>query len=212
MSPQNLNEGECESMGVILYTYQNGVYVNLTNKCTCNCVFCIRRKQDAVNGEEDMWHNTDPTYQEVVDAIDKFDFSGYEELVYCGYGEPTCALEVLLKTAAYFKKKHSQKIRVNTNGLGRLYNKRDILAELNEVVDAYSVSLNAPNKERYNEIARPIYEDAFDEMLKFAKDCKAAGKKVQLSAVTYIGQEEVEECRSLARELDIPVKIRNYVN
>lgn len=197
-------------MGTILYTYRDGVYVNLTNQCTCSCVFCIRRKQDAMEREQKMWHDTDPTYQEVVKAIDAFDFSGYEELVYCGYGEPTCALEVLLETAKYFKKNHTQRIRVNTNGLGRLHHGRDILPELNEVVDAYSISMNAPNRERYAQIVRPAYEGAFDEMLRFAKDCKAAGKKVQLSVVTYISEEETAECQKIAEEAGIPLKIRTY--
>ena len=199
-------------MGVILYTYKNGVYVNLTNKCSCNCVFCVRRKQDAVNGEDVMWHDTDPTFEEVVAAIDGFDFTGYDELIYCGYGEPTCALDVLLKSAKYFKENHTQKIRVNTNGLGRLYHGRDILPDLNEVVDAYSISLNAPNAERYDEIAKPRWKGAFEEVLSFSKDVKAAGKEIALSVVTYISEEEVAECKTLAEHLDIPLKIRNFID
>ena len=197
-------------MGVILYTYQNEVYVNLTNKCSCNCVFCVRSRTDTINGKDVMWHDADPTLEEVVAAMDDFDFTGYDELVYCGYGEPTCALDVLLESAKYFKKKHALKIRLNTNGIGRLYNGRNILPELNEVVDAYSISLNAPNAKRYDEIVRPQFQGAFDEMLSFSKEVKASGKEITFSVVTYISEEEVEECKRLAEKLAIPLKVREF--
>jgi TatD family-associated radical SAM protein len=158
-----------------------------------------------------MWHKEEPDARKVIDEFKKFDFAEYDELIYCGYGEPTCALEVLLETAKYFKSHYSQKIRLNTNGLGRIYNKRDILPELNQVIDAYSISLNAPNKERYNEVVRPMSDSGFDEMLKFAKDCRKAGKEVQLSVVTYINDREVQECRKLAEELRVPIKVRTFV-
>ena len=195
-------------MGVILYTYKDGVYVNLTNRCSCNCRFCVRTKQDSVNGEDNMWHEKEPTISEVIAEIDQFDFTCYNELIYCGYGEPTCAFEALMESAKHFKKIHHQKIRVNTNGLGRLYNGRDILPDLNEVVDAYSISLNAPNAARYDEITRPMFENGFDEMIRFAKDCKEAGKDTQFSAVTYISENEIEECRRLSQELGIRFKVR----
>lgn len=197
-------------MGVILYTYKNGVYVNLTNRCTCNCVFCVRSEKDSITEDGNMWHSKEPTSYEVIQKIDSFDFSNYEELIYCGYGEPTCALDTLLETAHYFRKHHRQKIRVNTNGLGCLYNGRDILPELNEVVDSYSISLNAANEELYNEIVRPQYDNAFPEMLRFAKACAEAKKEVQLSVVTYIDGEEIEACKRLAQNYGIPLKVRTY--
>lgn len=198
-------------MGVILYTYKNGVYVNLTNRCSCNCVFCVRSEKDSVTENGNMWHTVEPTEADVIREIDRFDFTNYEELTYCGYGEPTCALDTLLETAHYFRKHYKQKIRVNTNGLGRLYNRRDILPELNQVVDAYSISLNAPDERRYNEIARPQFDNAFSEMLQFARDCKDANKEVQLSVVTYIDEEEIEKCWKLAEDLAVPLKVRTFI-
>lgn len=92
-------------MADILYTYKNQVYVNLTNKCDCACTFCIRSHQDSVGDSADtLWHKTDPTLDEVVAALDAFDFTGYDELVYCGYGESTCALDILIRSAEYAKK------------------------------------------------------------------------------------------------------------
>lgn len=197
-------------MADILYTYKNGVYVNLTNRCSCSCTFCVRNQQESVNGEESMWHEREPSLREVKKAMDAFDFAGFDELIYCGYGEPTCALEVLVESAKYFRKKHNQKIRINTNGIGRLYHGYDILPELNEVADAYSVSLNAPEEKRYNELARPAFPGAFQSMLSFAKDAKKAGKEVQFSVVTIISEEEIHRCQKLADELEIPLKVRRY--
>ena len=90
-------------MAEILYTYQDQVYVNLTNKCDCNCKFCIRMHHDTVGDAQTLWHKADPTLEEVKAAIDAYDFTGRSELVYCGYGEPTCALDVLNASAKYAK-------------------------------------------------------------------------------------------------------------
>lgn len=91
-------------MADILYTYKNQVYANITNRCNCNCTFCVRSLKDAVGDAKTLWHKTEPTLAEIKNAIDNFDFTGYTELVFCGYGEPTCALENLLASAAYVKK------------------------------------------------------------------------------------------------------------
>lgn len=196
-------------MADILYAYKDNIYVNLTNKCPGNCVFCVRNKKNGVGGA-DLVLERDPTIEELEEAVDAFDFTGCSELVFCGYGEPTCAVDNLVALAKNFRKNHNQKIRVNTNGLGRLYHGRDILPELCESVDAFSVSLNAPNAEKYNELVRPPYINTFDAVLDFAKDAKAAGKEVVFSVVTILSEEEIEQCRKLSDELDIPLRVRTY--
>lgn len=193
----------------LLYVYKNNVYVNLTNQCSADCVFCVRNKKSGV-GEAELVLEKDPSIQELKRELDRIDFSKYGELVFCGYGEPTCALENLLALAGYFRQQHSQKIRVNTNGLGRLYHGRDILPELCEAVDAFSVSLNAPDAEKYDRLVRPSYANAFEEMLAFAVDAKAAGKEVVFSVVTILSEEEIAQCRELADRLEIPLKVRKY--
>ena len=197
-------------MADILYVYKKQVYVNLTNKCCARCVFCVRSKKDGVGGN-DLVLERDPDTAELKRAIDAFCFNDYDELVFCGYGEPTCALDNLIETAGYFKENHSQTVRVNTNGLGSLYNHRDILPELVEVVDSFSISLNAPNRERYNELVRPPYENAFGEVLRFGTEAKKLGKEVVFSVVSILSEEEIDQCRVLAEQLGISLKVRHYI-
>ena len=110
----------------ILYVYKDKVYLNITNKCPCACTFCIRSKKDAIGDASNLWLNHNPSFEEVKAAIDAFDFTGYNEIIFCGYGEPTNSFDVLVKTAQYIRSKLGIKIRVNTNGLGSLVNGRDI--------------------------------------------------------------------------------------
>ena len=197
-------------MADILYTYKNQVYANITNRCDCSCQFCIRSHQDSVGEAENLWFQREPALEEIKDAIDAFDFTGYDELVYCGYGEPTCALENLLASAAYIKEKHNIKIRLNTNGLANLYHKRNIIPELAKVIDSVSISLNAPTAEKYQEVTRPQFENAFPEMLVFAELAKEAFAHTQLSIVDVLPKEEIEACQKLADERGIYLRIRKY--
>lgn len=198
-------------MADILYTYQNQVYVNLTNKCDCNCRFCIRTHHEGVGDADTLWHKTEPTLEEVKAAIDAYDFSGRKELVYCGYGEPTCAIENLVVSAKYAKEKYGLKIRVNTNGLGNLYHKRDIVPELAEVADTVSISLNAPTKETYMEVTRPQFENAFEGMLDFAKECGEKIPNVKFTVVDVLTEEQIEESRKLAEDCGIELRVRPFV-
>ena len=194
----------------ILYTYKNQVYANITNRCDCSCQFCIRSHKDNVGDAENLWFQKEPTLEEIKQAIDAFDFSGYEELVFCGYGEPTCALENLLATAAYVKEKYALKIRLNTNGLANLYHKRNIVPELAAVIDNVSISLNAPTAEKYQEITRPQFENAFPTLLEFASLAKEAFAHTQLSIVDVLPPEEIEACQKLADERGIYLRIRKF--
>lgn len=197
----------------ILYVYKDKVYLNITNKCPCACTFCIRSKKDAIGDASNLWLNHNPSFEEVKAAIDAFDFNGYNEIIFCGYGEPTNSFDVLVKTAKYIRSKLGIKIRVNTNGLGSLVNGRDISAELCSNVDAVSISLNCSNKEDYLKTVRPKFGiDSFDEMLDFAKKCRALTENVALSVVDVIGEEEVEKCKKIAEGLNIPLRVRKYDN
>lgn len=197
-------------MADILYTYKNEVYVNLTNKCDCSCTFCIRSHQDGVGDADTLWHKTDPTLQEVTDAMDAFDFTGYEELVYCGYGEPTCALDILTASAKYAKEKFGIRVRVNTNGLGNLYYGRDIVPQLKETVDVVSISLNAPDEKKYMEVTRPRFDNAFQGMLDFASRCREEGIEVRFTVVDVLPEEEIEASRKLAESMGIGLRVRHY--
>lgn len=197
-------------MADILYTYKNQVYANITNRCDCSCQFCIRSHKDTVGDAENLWLQSEPTLEEIKQAFDAFDFSGYDELVYCGYGEPTCALENLLASAAYAREKHHIKVRLNTNGLANLYHKRNIVPELATVVDSVSISLNAPTAEKYQEVTRPQFENAFPAMLEFASLAKEAFEHTQFSIVDVLPEDEIKACRKIADDRGIYLKIRKY--
>lgn len=197
-------------MSEILYTYKNQVYANITNRCDCNCQFCIRSHQDSVGEAESLWLKSDPTLEEIKEAMDAFDFTGYEELVFCGYGEPTCALENLLAGAAYAKEKYHIKIRLNTNGLANLYHKRNVVPELAKVIDCVSISLNAPTAEKYQEVTRPQFENAFPALLEFATLAKEAFNRTMLSIVDVLPEEDIKASRQLAEELGIYLRIRKF--
>lgn len=197
-------------MAKILYVYNDQVYANITNKCDCACTFCIRSQMDGVGDAETLWHTVDPTIEEIYAAIDAFDFSGYKEFVFCGYGEPTCALDNLIASARYIKEKTGLPIRLNSNGLGNLYHKRDIVPELAEVIDSVSISLNAPNAEEYEKVTRPSFPNAYAAMLDFAEECGRLMKHTQLSIVDVLPKEDIEACQKIADERGVHLKVREF--
>lgn len=198
-------------MADIVYEYMGGLYLNLTNECPCRCVFCIRDKMDTLGSASEMWHEKAPDFEAIKNAIDAFETSKYNEVAFCGYGEPTCEFENLVKTANYVKEKYGMRVRVNTNGLGNLINKRDITPELCEVADFISISLNAPNAERYLQITRNDFGiESFDAMLDFTKKCVEKGANVRMTVVDVIEDEEIEECAKLAESLGVKFVSREY--
>lgn len=198
-------------MGDIIYRYKTQVYLNITNKCPCRCTFCIRNTADKVGEATSLWFDKEPSLQEIFAAVDTYDFSGCEEIVFCGYGEPTMELEKLIAVSKYLRDKFSFKIRLNTNGLSDLIHKRSTAKEICEAVDTVSISLNMPDAKSYNEIVRPAYgEKAFYAMLDFAKDCKIYSDNVKFSIVDVIGDENVKKCQKLADSMGIYLRVRKY--
>ncbi|MEE3494905.1 MAG: TIGR04100 family radical SAM protein [Butyrivibrio sp.] len=197
-------------MADILYTYKNSVYANITNKCNCSCTFCIRSQKDGIGSADTLWHEKNPSKDVVLDAIRNYDFTGFDELVFCGYGEPTCALDTLLAAAKIAKEEKGLRTRLNTNGLGNEENGRNIVSELAEVIDSVSISLNAPDSARYQEVSRPKYENGFDKMVDFAKKCKEKIKDVKWSIVDVLPNEDIERCRQLSENTGIELRIRHF--
>lgn len=197
----------------ILYTYKDNVYLNITNKCPCACTFCIRSQKNAIGSADNLWLEHNPDFNEVKSAIDNFDFTGYNEVIFCGYGEPTNAFDLLLKVAQYIRSKMNIKIRVNTNGLGSLINERDISQELCRNVDAVSISLNCSNEEDYYKVVRPRFGiKSYSAMLDFAGKCKKYTDDVMLSVVDVIGDEEIAKCQKIADDLGIKLRVRKFSN
>ena len=199
-------------MADIIYTFENSPYFNITNKCPCRCVFCVRDKKDVVGEAKKMWHDSQPTFADVKAAIDSFDWSGYDSAVFCGYGEPTCAYDNLIKTAKYLKKiKPSIKLRINTNGLSDLINSKPTAKEICENIDIISVSLNNPDSEEYDKITRNIYKGrAFDAMIKFTKECVSYGNEVHMTVVDVISRENIEKSKQLCESLGAKFICRSF--
>ncbi len=201
-------------MADIIYTLEGGTYLNITNKCPCNCAFCIRSKGDAVGEAEKLWFDEEPGFEEIKAAIDNYDFSNVDNAVFCGYGEPTNAYDNLLKTAEYLKKiKPSIKLRLNTNGLSDLINEKPTAKELGELFDSISVSLNEPDSEQYDKITRNIYPGkAFSAMLDFTKECALYCNDVRMSVVDVIGKDNIEKSRQLCESLGARFVCRSFSN
>lgn len=199
-------------MADIVYTLEGGVYLNITNKCPCNCAFCIRSKGDAVGEAKKLWFDTEPTFDEIKSAIDDFDFTGVDSAVFCGYGEPTNAFDNLILSAKYIKSINPDiKLRLNTNGLSDLINKRETAKELSEVFDCISVSLNEPTSQQYDKITRNIYEGrAFDAMLKFTSDCVKYCKDVVMTVVDVISKEDIEKSRQVCESTGARFRVRSF--
>ena len=196
----------------ILYKVHNNLYVNLTNKCPCACTFCLRQTMDHVGESDSLWLDREPTLEEIIADFDHFDVSAFDELVFCGFGEPTERLDVLMETARYFKKTYNKPIRINTNGLGSLINKRDIAPELEGLIDTVSISLNTPNADRYHELVRSRFGDqSFDAMLTFARECTQYVPHVVLTTVdTTLTKEEEKQCQAICDELGVTYRIRPW--
>lgn len=196
----------------ILYEVHNNLYVNLTNKCPCACTFCLRQTKDHMENSGSLWLKEEPTLEQIIDDFSNFNMNKYGEVVFCGFGEPTERIDVILQVARFIKDKYNKKIRINTNGLGNLINERDITPELEGLIDTVSISLNTPNKERYYELTRSRFGiESFDAMLDFAKKASKFVPDVVLTTVeTTITKEEEKECQSICDKLGVRYRIRPW--
>ncbi len=199
-------------MADIIYTYAGSAYMNITNKCPCSCIFCIRSNGDGLGSAESLWLKKDPTIDEIKSEIDNFDFSPYNEVVFCGYGEPTQALDNLIEAAKYLKEKHALKIRLNSNGLSDLVNRKPTAHLLEGVVDSISISLNAPDAESYQRVTRSKFgEEAYPALLKFAEDCKKYIPNVKFTVVDVLSEDEIAECKKISEKMGIPLRVREWI-
>ena len=198
----------------IFYELYGALYVNITNKCPCSCVFCIRDHSDVIKDSEPLWfENNEPTMDEIKKDFENFDINKYSEIVFCGYGEPTERMDILKETAEFLRQKTDKKIRLNTNGLSDLICQRKNTAfELKELIDTVSISLNAPDAKRFVEITNSVFGDeSFDAMLDFARDAKKVIPDVVFTVVDVITDDEIKRCQKIADEMGIPLRVREYI-
>ncbi len=199
-------------MMTITYPVKNGIYINMTNRCPCACTFCLRHNAAGVYGSEPLWLDHEPTVKEVCESINSWNLSSYDEVVFCGYGEPTERLDDLLEVAAYIKTKSDIKIRINTNGLSDLIWNQRTAPKLKGLIDTVSVSLNATNKEDYFKIVRPKFGiESYDAMLKFTRDCVEYVPNVVMTVVDVVtSPEEQERSRKICESLGATLRIRPF--
>ena len=196
----------------ISYVVGDNLYLNLTNKCPCACTFCIRNHADGAYGSDPLWLEHEPSMEEIKADLSARDIASYDEIVFCGYGEPTERLDAVLETAEYLRSiEGCPVLRINTNGLGDLINGRSIADELCTALDVVSVSLNAGTKDEYMAVTRPRFPEAFEAMQKFTADCVKTGKaRVIMSVVDVIPQEQIDASREIAERLGAVLRVRTY--
>ncbi len=190
-----------------VYELDGSLYINLTNRCSNDCKFCVRNGKTTYYGHK-LWLSKEPTVWDVVSQIDG---KKCNEVVFCGFGEPTFRIKELVDIAKILKEK-GYKIRLNTNGHGNLINGEDITERLKGAVDKVNVSLNAPDQDEYFSVCRPVFgENAFAELIDFAKKCQEKGIDVNFSIVDCIGEKKVAKCKKLAKEIGIPLRVRKMI-
>ncbi|MGI6594135.1 MAG: TatD family nuclease-associated radical SAM protein [Christensenellales bacterium] len=193
------------------YNYgDNNIYVNLTNKCSNSCDFCIRKTNCFTDLNYNLWLEYEPSVQEVIDSISEEDLIKAKEIVFCGYGEPTYRINELVELGKYFKSK--EKItRLNTNGQGNLINKKDITPLLKGAIDIVNISLNEATPEKYQKICHSIYgEGVFEEIQDFAMKSKKYVDRVIFSVVDVIPKDSIKKCKEIAQKLGVEYRIREY--
>lgn len=194
----------------ILYTVKNGLYINLTNRCPCACTFCLRQKGDGVYGSDSLWLEREPTVEEVLEQIDNTDLTKFDEVVFCGYGEPTERLFDLVKIAEHIKQNYNIPIRVNTNGLSDLIWQDDTAKYFVGKVDVLSISLNSTNAEGYLALTRSKFGiKSFEALKKFAKSARELRISVVMTIVdTVTTLDEQKKAKQICDELGVALRIR----
>jgi len=213
MSVLNFNKGVSlmNKAMTIVYEVGSNLYVNITNKCPCSCTFCIRQNADGAYGSDSLWLEHEPSIEEIREAFEKADFKKYNEIIFCGYGEPTERIDVLCEAAKYIKENNGPAIRLNTNGLSDLIHGEPTAKRFEGIIDTVSVSLNAGTKEEYLKVTRPKFgEVSYEAMQKFAAECKNYVKNVVFSVVDVIGEDEIAASQALADKHGITLRVRKY--
>lgn len=200
---------------VLVYTLDGKIYINLTNRCTNDCIFCLRNDKSDVKGQELWLDDENSTAKDVIEQFEKiYPETPSSEIIFCGYGEPMLKLEELKEVAKYIKQKlPSSKIRVNTNGHVNFVCKRNVVPELKGLVDEFSVSLNGVTKEEYNELSQPKFDEAYDEVKKFIKAC--ADEKISVVASVVDGYKgrrlDLKKCEQIAKDLGAKFRVREWI-
>ena len=206
---------------ILVYLLDGKIYINLTNRCTNDCIFCLRKDKDDVVGQT-LWLDNENSNAD--DVIKQFELKRnelltthnlpFKEVIFCGYGEPMLKFDVMKQVAKYIKDKYPEtKIRVNTNGHANYVYKKNVVPECKGLIDEFSVSLNGSTKKEYDELSQPKFDEAYDEMKKFIKACSDEGISVVASVVEgYKGRHlDLEKCEEIANSLGAKFRVREWI-
>lgn len=199
----------------ITYEYEGNVYVNTTNRCNFACNFCLRHNQKSGGSiyHDNLWLIREPTREEILASIEGWDLSRYNQLVFCGFGEPSYRIDDICWVIDQLKAK-GKKIftRMDTNGTGSLINGRDIAPDFGGRFDMVSISLNTDTADKYEALCHPQQAGAYQAMKDFAKEVHRYVPKVMMTVVDTIPREEIENCRRICEEeIGAIYRVREYI-
>ncbi|WP_406661518.1 TatD family nuclease-associated radical SAM protein [Methanolobus sp. ZRKC3] len=203
---ENSNEDDI-FQGTISYKAHGNLYLNITNRCSANCTFCIREFSDGVYGY-DLRLSRDPTEEEIIRELESIDLSKYREIVFTGLGEPTCRFETVLDITRWLHERNCH-IRLDTNGHAKLMQPdMDVVKELKGAgLESVSVSLNAESKEKYNAICKPAFDNAYESLLEFTKEAVNLGIRTQMTVVA-MPEIDIAACEKIATEIGATFRVR----
>ena len=195
----------------ITYAVGDGLYVNMTNRCSCDCDFCLRNKTNSVGDAESLWLDHEPSREEVWESIVSHDLARFGELVFCGFGEPMIRADDLFWIAQKTKRAMPQlPIRINTNGHANMIAGYDLTPKMAGIIDHLSVSLNHAEAETYNRHVRPAFgSEAFGGLLEFVEKARGHVPKITLTALDSLPPEEIAECKKIAEGLKVGFRARS---
>ncbi len=199
----------------ITYEVEDSLYINLTNRCSNNCSFCIRNNGDGAYGSDSLWLLREPTVEEAVASVLSHDVGKYKEMVFCGYGEPSYRLREAREVALKLKSAYPDiRTRINTNGQSDLIFGTDTAPLYKDAFDSVSISLNAPTPERYHEICCSDFgTDALPVIIKFAENVKKYVQNVAFSVVRQtVSEAELAECFEISARVGVPLRVREYIS
>lgn len=190
---------------------KKNVYVNLTNKCPCACTFCLRKTKKMAESNS-LWLKREPSISEVIEEFESIDLPKFDEVIFCGFGEPSERIDDIVEIAKYIKKRCPEMpTRINTNGLSDLVNNKPTAPLLKGVIDTVSISLNAPNAEEFLEVTQNKFGiKSYDAMKKFALECKKYVPHVVFTVVDCIGEEEIKKSQEVCDKLGIKLRVRPF--
>jgi len=192
-------------MNQISYQIEDRLYLNITDRCTLGCSFCPKNCGSMDLHEYDLALDHRPSAQEVIASID--DPASYSEIVFCGYGEPTLRLNVLLEVSGYIKD-NGGKVRINTDGLANLVHKRNVLPELGKCVDTISISLNGQNQEVYDRHCLPAMSGSYQAMLEFMQLAPQYIQNVMATAIEGLEGVDIVACEQIASDYGVGFRKR----